>query len=434
MSYCYCPLKEAAKDAPSSVAFISDEITLTYKELDDLASQYVLNEKRRIAILHPPSHELIAFFFAAWRQGASICPLNSKLPPSQIQICLNQIKPDLFITSFPFKHIKKSSFCGNLIFPNPISGITPIPQSLLLFTSGSTGTPKIAVLTLKSLIANASESVPLDPSDRWLLSLPLYHVGGIGIMLRCILARAAIVMNKNYQDITHLSFVPTQLYRESPVYKRLKSVLLGGAPITSIPSYLPIYCTYGLTEMGSMVLCKKLPKKIDEKIYLGHPLPKRELRLKEDGEICVRGETLFEGYLKEEKIELPLNNGWFETGDIGQYDPKGGIAIVGRKDWQFICGGENIQPEEIEQYLLQIPDILDAVVLPQKDPEFGMRPIAVIRTINRNYTLSEVQSILANHLPKYKIPIGLYPFNEIPKNGLKIDRHQIISRIASLKL
>jgi O-succinylbenzoic acid--CoA ligase len=172
-------------------------------------------------------------------------------------------------------------------------------------------------------------------------------------------------------------------------------------------------------------LAQKHPKKIDGRIYLGEPLPKREIHLKSDGEICVRGETLFQGYLNNGKIESPLNNGWFETGDIGHYDLKGGIAIIGRKDGQFICGGENIQPEEIERYLLLIPDILEAVVVPKEDPEFGMRPVAVIRTLGPRMTLQKIQIALGEHLPKYKIPVALYQLDEIPKNGLKIDRKQI---------
>lgn len=404
MSPCNCPLKIAAKEAPSSPAFISRDMTLTFKELDSLVDQMILPEESLIAVSHSPTHELIALFFAAWRCGASICPLNTKLPPLQIQSCLSQIKPDLFITSFPVQPCRTSSR-------------NQILQSLLLFTSGSTGTPKIAILPLKALLANARHSIPLNPTDRWLLSLPLYHVGGIGIMLRCVLAKAAIVLNKEHPDITHLSYVPTQLYRESPVYKNLKCILLGGAPIHAIPPNLPIYATYGLTEMGSMVLARKNPPQIEGHFYLGEPLPSREIRLKPDGEICVRGDTLFTGYLNSEK-----QNDWFETGDMGRRHPTEGIAIVGRKDWQFICGGENIQPEEIEQYLLQIPDVLEAIVVPKEDLEFGMRPVAILRTTNPFFTLEQMQGILAETLPKYKIPMALYIVDEMPKNGLKIDR------------
>ncbi len=397
MSPCHCPLKAAAKEAPSLPAVIAKDISLTFQELDALADEFQFSPRQIITTVDPLSPKLIALFFAAWRCNACLCPLNTKLPPSQIQTNIDRIH----------------SHSGNITTP-----------SLLLFTSGSTGTPKIAVLSLKSLLANAENSIPLSPSDRWLLSLPLYHVGGIGIMLRCVLAKAAIVLDKNHPDITHVSAVPTHLYRESPVYKNLKCVLLGGAPIHSIPPSLPIYATYGLTEMGSMVLARKNPPLIDGRIYLGNPLPKRELKLASDGEIWVRGETLFDGYLGFDKI-----SGWFPTGDIGTVHPKEGIAIIGRKDWQFICGGENIQPEEIEQHLLNIPEIIEAVVIPVFDAEYGMRPVAIIKTHTPHISLHTIQAALTDHLPKYKIPFRLHILNEIPKNGLKINRKFLLGNL-----
>lgn len=384
-----CPLKIAALAAPNAPALIAKDFSLNYKQLDALCDQYTFKEGELIHTLPHHPHEFIPLFFACMRQGASLCPLNLRLP-----------NPEIAIKQLP----KKTT-----------------PQSLLLFTSGSTGTPKIAVLSYRSLLTNAQYSIPLVPSDRWLLSLPLYHVGGIGIILRCILAQAAIVLDKANPSITHLSFVPTQLYRESPVYKDLKCILVGGAPISSIPTHLPIYSTYGLTEMGSMVLLRKHPPFINGSFYLGHALPKREIRLAPDGEILVRGETLFNCYLNQEQSD------WFATGDIGREHPSEGIAIIGRKDWQFISGGENIQPEEIEHYLCKIPGILEAVVVPKEDPEFGMRPVAIIRS-GGSITLDKMQKFLSDFLPKYKIPIALFCVEELPKNGLKIDRKQVLVR------
>lgn len=380
MSYCNCPLKAAARDAPTAIALIGNGFALTYRELDALADKQNISEGEVISLSNPPSAELIAQFFVAWRNNASVFPQNLRAP----------------LQTIPFtKHF----------------------QSLLLYTSGSTGTPKIAVLSLKSLLTSATYSVPLIQNDRWLLSLPLYHVGGIGIMLRCILAKAAIVLDQNHPEITHLSYVPTQLYRASPVYKNLKCILLGGAPTFSIPQNLPIYSTYGLTEMGSMVLLRKKPALIDGSFYLGDPLPKREIKLAPDGEIFVRGETLFNGYLGEERSP----NEWFATGDLGKRHATEGIAIIGRKDWQFFSGGENIQPEEIEKYLLQIPGVLEAIVLPKEDPEFGARPVAVIRT---NMTTISLDS-LKEYLPKYKIPIAIHLLTDFPKTGLKTDRRKL---------
>ncbi|HSX10638.1 MAG TPA: AMP-binding protein [Chlamydiales bacterium] len=396
-----CPLKEAARDAPNAIAILSKEVIWTFEELDRYVDQI-----RDTPLIVPAaaSPHLIALFFAAWRKNGSIFPINPRLPQ--------------------IPHLENAP-----------------PQSLLLFTSGSTAAPKIAVLTLSQLLANASNAIaPLDlrPNDQWRLTLPLYHVGGIGILLRCVLARATIVLDDS-PNITHLSYIPTHLYRATPVYKQLRCLLLGGAPITSYPAHLPVYTTYGLTEMGSMVTLN------------GKVLPGRELQIADDGEIFVRGECLFAGYLKKTEsgthtgsgsgtkkcpshqlvpvcvpVPVPdfssaLPSPWFPTKDLGHIH-NNHLTILGRKDWMFISGGENIQPEEIERELMALPQVIEAVVLPVDDAEFGKRPVAVVKA-NGNFDLKQMQVALRDRLPKYKIPIALHLVDELPqKNNLKVDR------------
>jgi len=413
-----CPIISFFEKDPERIACIEGSNSLTFKDLNNLTNLWetkllkkgVLPGDRICAIL-PPSSDLISLLFGAWRLKASVAVLNPQLPMKQLELFLEEIKPQL-IFGFEGKTYKRGE---------------PLFQSLLLSTSGSTGKAKIAILSLSSLCMNALNSLPLSPSDRWLLSLPLYHVSGIGIVLRCILAGAAIVLNKHHPEITHLSLVPTQLYRESPVYPNLKCILLGGAPIPEFSSPLPIIETYGLTEMGSMVLAREKSPRIDGQKYLGFPLPGREMRLSKEGEIFVRGETRFEGYLENGAWTPIPKDVWFATKDIGIFNPQEGFAILGRKDLQFICGGENIQPEEIEQFILKIPGVLEAVVIPQKDPEFGEKPIAIIHSTKPPFSLPELTQILTPNLPKYKIPKNLYFTNELPKKGAKIDRQKIIA-------
>lgn len=418
MPHCLCPLKQAAKESPQSLAFIDSKIALSFLELDQqtdkMASQLHtagIQNGSLIAAQCPLSHKLISLFFAAWRLGACICPINLRLPSSQTNLYLQRLSPQLFISSFPLNFSK-----GQTFHPSAVS------QSLFLFTSGSTATPKIAVLSLASLMANALGAIvklDLRPNDRWLLSLPLYHVSGIGILLRSILARATVTLNESDPHITHLSWVPTQLYRSTPLYKKLRCLLLGGAAVHSFPKQLPCFVSYGLTEMGSAVTAAYQPSDL----FCGHPLQKREVQISPDGEILTQGECLFQGYWKEGKLEN--QNGWFQTGDLGLYCPQRGLKITGRKDWQFISGGENIQPEEIEAALLQIETVLEAVVVPQKDPEFGFRPLAFIRSSDPSFHLEQMRNSLLDKLPKYKIPIGLILLDEMPRRGLKVDREKL---------
>jgi acyl-CoA synthetase (AMP-forming)/AMP-acid ligase II len=320
-----------------------------------------------------PSHAFIAQFFNALRQNKSLFLVNPKIPNLPT------------ITTAP-------------------------PRSILLMTSGSTGTPKIAVLSFESLLANAESAIPfldLRAGDKWRLTLPLYHVGGLGILLRCHLAGATVCLH-DHPDITHLSYVPTHLYRASPVYKRLRCLLLGGAPISQPFPHFPIYTTYGLTEMSSMVTLN------------GQILPNREVKLAPDGEIFVKGPCLFTQYLNEEPI-----TGWFATKDIG-YFQDGKLEILGRKDWMFISGGENIQPEEIERHLLP----LSVVIAARHCPEFGFRPVAITQT---PCSLSDLHALLKDKLPRYKWPIDLYFVDEIPlKPNGKINRF-ILSQLVNNK-
>src|SRR3990167_8862202 len=232
---------------------------------------------------------------------------------------------------------------------------------IVIATSGSSGKPKYAHLTYENFLLNAQFSHPdliLTPNDCWQLSLPLYHVSGLSILFRLSLANARMD-NKN---ITHISFVPTQLKRflKNPIhYPKLKAILIGGAPIPyelckeAYDKGFPIYITYGMTEMASQIATKRFHP--NERISFDNPLPHRELKIC-SGEIWVRGKTLFQGYLNQPS---PFIDGWFPTNDLGYIGPNG-LEILGRKDRMIISGGENINPEEIEKALLSHPEVYSA--------------------------------------------------------------------------
>jgi o-succinylbenzoate---CoA ligase len=409
-----CPLKEAARLAPYAPCFEK----ATFQEQDSLADKMALFLEKagilagdRIALLHRPTRDSAALFFAAWRIGALLCPLSLRLPPTQIESHLKRLDARVLIDSFPLSNLRLR------VCRHP----PHTQRGALLFTSGSTALPKIAALPLENLLSNAAplvERLALKHGDRWLLNLPLYHVGGIGVLLRSALAHAAIVLDEKDPEITHISAVPTQLYRKSPVYKNLRCLLIGGAPISTFPEHLPCYLTYGLTEMGSLVTLGTQ--------NLGVPLPERELRVSPTGEILVRGKCLFEGYWEEGRLSKPFDGeGWFHTGDLGQMSADG-LTVTGRIDWQFISGGENIQPEEIEQQLLNVAGVIEAAVVPVDDLEFGQRPVALLAASGVALDPAFLKKALSERLPKFKIPVRfLYIDGELPKNGLKNHRKAI---------
>jgi len=300
-------------------------------------------------------------------------------------------------------------------------------------TSGSSGLPKLAALTLDNLICNAlgsNEVIKLQPGDCWSLSLPIFHVGGLGIVFRTLLAGSSLITTDpkdpltQYPDkITHLSLVPTQLLRllnERKIQEKLpnlKAILLGGAPISNDMLIRArdilgniIYPTYGLTEMASQVTTStplhfKDTQRHTSGAVVGSALKNRELKINEKNEILVRGGCLFKGYLKEGAIQSALDSdGWFNTKDLGSISSDGVLEILGRADSQFISGGENIHPESIELALSEFPGVLSAVVVPYKDFEFGFRPLAFILTESSVLNLKEIQAYLRQRIPSYTIP------------------------------
>ena len=398
-----CPLRQAALDTPNLTALKDRHQSFTFKELDELVNTIRFDSPRCI-LIEPPSISAILKLFAALRQNIPFCPLNLRLPSIQIEKQIQQL------AQAPFAQV-------------------------LLFTSGSTATPKLARLSLSHFLSNARALIPtvnLAPEDGWLLSLPLYHVGGLSIVFRCILARAQIILNPTDLNITHISNVPTQLYRSWPIHPKLKCILLGGAPIYATEPMLPIIVTYGLTEMSSAVLAQK-PKWKNGRLYFGHPLPGHEIKL-ENREIFVRGASLFHGYANEKNqpfTKTPkthLQDQWFATKDLASFDAELGYSIIGRKDNLFISGGENIQPEEIEQILLENPDVLEAVVVPKSDPQFGTRPVAFLRTVH-SINEKHLQITLQQYLPKYKIPIEFHPLEQ---TGFKADRKVLINSLLKI--
>jgi o-succinylbenzoate---CoA ligase len=156
----------------------------------------------------------------------------------------------------------------------------------------------------------------------------------------------------------------------------------------------------------------------------GRPLPHREVGISSDGEILVRGETLFAGYVEGAAIDRPLDaDGWFHTGDLGGLSENGYLGVMGRKDNLFVSGGENIQPEEIEEALSNLEGVEEAVVVPIPDPEFGTRPVAFVRMPDATVEGEMLTRALEAVLPRFKIPVAFHGWpEEGGLGGMKLNR------------
>ncbi len=434
MEQILCPLAKYARQNPHHPALNSEDCILSYLELDHAVNSVCsflktsgIKEDQRVAFIAHSHPSTIMLLWALFRLGAIACPLSFRTPQEQIARSI--------------EHLKAHHWIDPLLLPLVKGGwaidcmITLSHPATLLFTSGTNGVPKAACHTFGNHYHHAIGAAPmlhLENTSRWLLSLPLFHVSGLAILFRCLTQGATIVLSNlklplaipKFQ-ITHLSLVPTQLYRllqEPGTGLGIKCVLLGGAPISDAllqsAACLPLFPTYGMTEMSSMItLSNKL-------------LPFAEMKIENDSQIWVRGKTLFEGYwdpLRETVVKHPAGQ-WFPTKDLGRLKPNGDLEIIGRKDRQFISGGENIQPEEIEKALCTIAGIRQASVLPIADLEFGHRPVAFIDDETGLHTLQTIRDGLQSCLPSFKHPIAILAY---PKDtGLK-PNHSILQNYLS---
>ncbi|WP_067520201.1 o-succinylbenzoate--CoA ligase [Endozoicomonas ascidiicola] len=451
-----CPLRYQAIHHPSAVAITGEENTISFTQLDQMVEQcrlYLsekgLNAGERILFVTEDALKTVVLLFACLRSQWIFSPVNPAFPVAQREYYGKRIGASLIASGNDLPDVIDECFYeSSETLNNPVSiNISPDAVFDLIATSGTTGTPKAVAHSYKNHFYSAGGSIselPLNRGDTWLLSLPLFHVGGLAIIMRCVLAGATVALFQKKiplanmlatQRISHLSLVNTQLFRllEQGVNLHafgVRYILLGGG--VASPALVAkareqgvnLLTTYGMTEMASQI-CTGEPEFVHGGVTSGRILPYRKLTLSDDNEILVSGETLAQGYFESGEV-TPLidQSGWFHTGDKGEWCGEQ-IKINGRIDNMMISGGENIHPEEIEQALLMLPNIVQAVVVAVEHTEFGHRPLAYVQTVDGKLNESEVKTLLTGALAKFKIPehIRLFP-DTVSNSGIKVNRKE----------
>lgn len=389
-----------------------------------------------VALIGANSLTQLLLYFASLAVGARVMVLNPHFPPEKIaQLCYdNQL--DAYWSPTP---LALPLTPLQLTDEKTQSAVASWQGLTMTLSSGSTGQPKAIVHSVSAHLANAAgvcDALAFDASSCWLFSLPLFHVSGKGIAWRWLSRGACLRLPSEdlTQDIascSHISLVPTQLWRylnqaektESAVNTGQK-VLLGGAYLdpnlcqAALARGLEIYRGYGLTEMASTVYIERF----------GQPhfgvLAGREVKI-EQGEIWVRGAGLAQGRWRDGEI-VPIVNaqGWFATRDCGTFDG-GRLNIAGRMDNMFICGGENVQPEEIEQVLYRTGLVSQAYVVGQVEAEFGHKVVAFVAFAQPGEFLTQsavLAARMATALERFKQPIAYYPLEMAGDGAIKISR------------
>jgi O-succinylbenzoic acid--CoA ligase len=426
-----------------------------FAKSESIAHELQLNEadRRPVAYVAHNDVTVVALTLALFERGIPAFPLNPRASASDQVRLVDYVRARLLDVGKTLRlRDAPTSPTRHLAMRNG----TESPQ-LLVASSGSTGSPKIVCLSARALSAaavSAHAHLRMTNADRWLLSLSLGHIGGVAILVRCLLARATLVLAEpslNSQAFaacldahrpTLASLVPTQLQRLLAAGAQpgsLRAVLLGGArsPFSLLKQARaagwPVLATYGMSESGAQVSTQPLSDLSRAEVLddVGHLLSGVELRFDASGRICLRGACLFDGYFG--RSDSPFDaEGWFITEDFGTLNEHGRLVPLGRAaDW-ITTGGETVSSLEIEAELMTVPGVRAAAVVALPDPEWGqVVAAAVVLEVPADWSqeLPIMKSELSKRLAAYKLPKHWLQLPELPQlpNG-KLDRLAVRAR------
>ena len=408
------------------------ELAEKINQVEAFLLQQGVTAQSAVAFCGKNSEQILFLYLAVIQLGAKILGINPAFPQEKREELCHVYGVDFCYQTEDIHYLATKAL------PEHNADFTK--AATMTLTSGSTGLPKAVVHNVSAHLSNAEGVCTLmnfGKDQLWLLSLPLYHVSGQGIVWRWLYAGATLVLPKedfylSIGEVSHVSLVPTQLQRwfdylvEHPQPIQTQAVLLGGTQIpvklTQALSELGIrsYSGYGMTEMASTAFAKQS----DGKIGVGQPLLGREFKLVNE-EVWLKGAGLAMGYWRNGCVD-PLTNaeGWFQSKDKGQWLDNE-LVIQGRLDNMFISGGENIQPEEIEKVIAQSDLVKQVFVLPKYDEEFGHRPVAIIE-FHTSFNESAVESLnvfLQGLLERFKQPVAYYELpQDLIQGAIKISR------------
>lgn len=358
------------------------------------------------------------------------------------------------------------------------SGRRPDEPALIGYTSGTTGRPKGAVLSHANLLVSVRA---LELAWRWMpddvlvLALPLFHMHGLGVALHGTLTVGArAVLQPTFEpdavfdaiagrdgtgehQATMFFGVPTMYSRlvNSARAAELSALRLCASGSAPMPAELHdavreasgqhVIERYGMTE--TVMLVSNPHDEPRRAGTVGFPLPGVEVRLEaldvsdgdsesaadddaatagpEAAEILVRGPNVFSGYWERPaENAASFSDGWFRTGDLGQWDD-GYLRIVGRAKELIICGGFNVYPREVEEVIASHPDIAECAVAGEPDPEWGEVVVAYV-VANREFDDDELKDFVGGRLAYYKRPRRTHRIAALPRNALgKVQRQRL---------
>ncbi|MBO9311856.1 MAG: long-chain fatty acid--CoA ligase [Chloroflexus sp.] len=496
-------LGRRAQLSPTSVALFDAQHgmrPITYREWNETANRtaHLLRELGvsrgdRVATLAQNCVDLLDLWFACAKLGAILQPLNWRLTIPELRDLIADGEPKVLAygpeyaattlalrTQTPFvAHWLAIDAAPPADPSDPTidqraglpAQFTPVALSwddpwVICYTGGSTGTPKGAILTYRSITANAVNTVMswgLRPDDVAILNAPLFHTGGLNVFTAPLvqIGGASIVcrtfnVDQVFDLIDHgpatlffgvpTMFIAMQQHPRWPTvdFSRMRIVISGGAPCPEPVFHafwergIDFKTGYGLTEAGPNTFWLP-PELVRVKPgAVGYPLMFIDLRVvaadgrecgpDEIGELQIRGPHVCAGYWRKlAETAAAFVDGWLRTGDLACFDADGCYRIVGRLKDVIISGGENIYPAEVESVLAAHPAVAEVALVGMPDPHWGeVGWAAVVVRPKHAFSDQELLSFAGLRLARYKLPKRIVTLPELPKTGAgKIDKQAL---------
>jgi o-succinylbenzoate---CoA ligase len=481
-------LARCAENRPEHLAVQCDQVQWSFAELDRQATRLArqlagldIQEGNRVALLATNGLSYVAFVHALTRLGAILVPLNLRL--SLEELCWQVRDAHVSLLACDADNTSLAHEIGRAVPQLPLATLASGPESegtalselpekdvslrtiidldapqAIMYTSGTTGQPKGAIITYGMQWWNAIGSalnLGHNPDDRWLACLPLFHIGGLSILMRSVIYEISVIVHKKFDPviinhalfedgITIISVVAVMLQRMLAALDTsgsgasypaaLRCVLLGGGPVSdalleeSMQRDIPVVQTYGLTEACSQAVTLSPTDAKRKPSSAGRPLLPVQLRIMHDngpaspgepGEIFLKGPTITPGYAdRPEATTQAFRDGWFATGDIGYLDKDGYLYVLDRRADLIISGGENVYPAEIESILQSHPAVEEVGVCGQADAQWGQTPVAfVVLKTGSTVSAEELSTYAAQKLARYKLPRAIYFTGRLPRTS-----------------
>ena len=469
-------LRRGAESSPEAPAASMGDAVLSYRELDRAADRMAsvlrdslgIGHGDRVALWADTALDVVPLFAALAKLGAVFAPLNARLGAAEaggvarlaraalLVVDAERVADSRAVTEaagIPRRALLSGESADELVnldhrrladpsAPLVEAALRETDPHVIFFTSGSTGQPKGVVLSHRANWLRGFQGVFLHEPECTVCMFPLFHMAAFTLALAAWQTRGEICFSEPTADAL-LEAVErrraTRLYGLPLVFNRMLETDTGRFDLSSLKkldtgtSATPIELVraikerfpapelgiyYGSTEVG-LAACLVDADVLHKPGSVGPAAPSVDLRLADDGEICVRSPFLMDGYFDDPAAtEEVLRDGWFHTGDLGSMDPDGYLSVVGRKKELIRTGGESVAPSEVEAVLREAPGVDEIAVVGLPDIDWGeVLCAAVVERAGQSVTLSALQEYCEGRLAGFKKPRRLVRFDALPRTA-----------------